>query len=222
MAALAAAVLVGACTPSTGPTGAPTPPATTSGPTPSPSATPTPSPSATPAPSSAPEPTPSLDPDNEFWVEDDTWYTSDWFAGRGRVMIGFGCTEAPYYSPDPRCPGGQGFHHGIDVALPCGTDLLAGTAAEVVPPDSRGRLGGAYGDTAFRLRDSERGIDVVIGHPERVLVTEGQQVRPGQRIATVGDRGAPDGCHLHLEVRPSAGQVSDAVDPTEVLGLTPA
>ncbi|MVA76341.1 peptidoglycan DD-metalloendopeptidase family protein [Auraticoccus sp. F435] len=208
--ALAALVVLAGCTggPPADPNAAPS--TTTAA---SPAATPT-----SPGPAE-PSPTPSLDPDNEFWVEDDTWYRSPWYEGRGRIMIGFGCTEAPYYAPDPSCPDGQGFHHGVDVALPCGTELRSGVAGTVVDPGSRGRLGGAYGSTGFRLRDPERGLDVVLGHAETVLVTPGQEVRPGQRIGTVGDRGAPDGCHLHLEVRPAAGSVADAVDPREVLQL---
>lgn len=175
----------------------------------------TPSPSATTAPSA----TPSLDPANEFWVADETWYSSPWFAGTGRIMIGFGCTEAPYYVSDPTCEDGNGFHHGIDVALPCGTDLVSDVTATVVDPATRGRLGEAYGSTGFRLRDPERGQDVVIGHAETVAFSAGQQVRPGDVIARVGDRGSPDGCHLHLELRPSAGDVFTAVDPTELLAL---
>ena len=38
-----------------------------------------------------------------FYTDDKTWYTSPWFGGKHRIMIPFGCTEAPYYSPDPRC-----------------------------------------------------------------------------------------------------------------------
>ena len=46
-------------------------------------------------------------------------------------MIPFGCTEAPYYSPDPRCEDEHGFHHGIDMAMACGTKLFAARRATV-------------------------------------------------------------------------------------------
>ena len=49
-------------------------------------------------------------------------------------MIGYGCTRAPFYVPDPRCRGDDGFHHGIDVALPCRTVLRAGVAGRVIDP----------------------------------------------------------------------------------------
>ena len=49
-------------------------------------------------------------------------------------MIGYGCTPAPYYDHDPRCPGAQGFHHGIDVAMPCGTPLFSAVGGVVLDP----------------------------------------------------------------------------------------
>ncbi len=41
-------------------------------------------------------------------------------------MIGFGCTRAPSYAPDSRCRHSSGYHHGLDIAMPCGTALFAG------------------------------------------------------------------------------------------------
>jgi murein DD-endopeptidase MepM/ murein hydrolase activator NlpD len=45
-------------------------------------------------------------------------------------------------------------------------------------------------------------------------------VRRGQRIALAGDSGAPDGCHLHFEVRRAGGGLSSAVDPAPWLDLS--
>lgn len=133
-------------------------------------------------------------------------------------MIGFGCTEAPYYDPDPRCEGGQGFHHGIDVAIPCGVELTAAVDAVVADPSGPGSPGSAYGEKAFRLRTGE--ADILIGHAQQVDVEPGERVSAGQRIAAVGDLGAPDGCHLHFEVRTPGGGVSSATDPEELLELS--
>lgn len=94
------------------------------------------------------------DPDWVFYTGDRTPYVSPWYAGAHRVMIPFGCTSAPYYSPDPRCSGGRGFHHGIDVAMPCGTPLVAGRRAKVVANDA---LGSAYGENPVLLRNRELG-----------------------------------------------------------------
>ena len=132
-------------------------------------------------------------------------------------MIGFGCTVAPYYDRDPRCPGQQGFHHGIDVALPCGTPLFAAVRGVVLDPSSSGSPGAAYGEQQFRIRTDS--VDVLVGHARRVFVQPGDRVRPGQRIARTSDSAAPDGCHLHFEVRRDGGGVSDAVDPAPLLPL---
>src|SRR3954468_3172975 len=83
------------------------------------------------------------DPRWHFYTSDTTHYTSPWFKGAHRIMIPFGCTRAPYYDHDQRCPGTQGFHHGIDVAMPCGTPLYAARRLRVV---SHRTLGPAYGE----------------------------------------------------------------------------
>jgi len=158
------------------------------------------------------------DPRWHFYSGDNHTYTSGWYAGTGKIMIGFGCTPAPYYGPDPRC-GKQGFHHGIDVAMPCGTKITSTVTATVVDPASAGRLGSAYGATGFRLRDVVDNRDIVIGHANMVFVKAGDRVHPGEVIAVVGDRGAPDGCHLHFETRPFSGGYTTAVDPSRLLAL---
>ncbi|RYP88879.1 M23 family metallopeptidase [Nocardioides guangzhouensis] len=192
----------------------------------SPAATPTPTtpgtPSATPSavPSAAatrtPRPGRPADPRWRFFTDDRTQYASPWFPGRHPVMIPFGCTPAPYYSPDPSCPDGRGFHHGIDVAISCGTPLRAGRPATVL---DHGALGPAYGDNPVLLRAA--GFDVVVGHTERVFVAPGDSIPEGEVFARVSDRGAPDGCHLHFEVRRPGGEVTDAVDPAPLLDLRP-
>ena len=158
------------------------------------------------------------DPRWEFFTDDTTRYTSPWYAGAHRVMIPFGCTRAPYYSPDPRCRQGRGFHHGIDVAMPCGTRLFAGRWVRVVSNDG---LGPAYGSSPLLLRNRKLGFDVVLGHTRRVLVAEGDRVRPGTLLARASDDGAPDGCHLHFEQRAVGGGLSTAVRPRALLGLEP-
>jgi len=133
-------------------------------------------------------------------------------------MEPFGCTPAPYYDPDPRCSHHEGYHHGVDIALPCGTEITAGVSGRVISPASPGTPGPAYGSTAFRIRTAA-GQDVLIGHARTVFVAPGDHVRRGERIALAGARGAPDGCHLHLEVRPAGGGYQDAVSPMPIAHL---
>lgn len=154
-----------------------------------------------------------------FWVSDTHRYSSPWYAGERRKMIEFGCTRAPYYPPDPRCTDDRGFHHGIDMAMPCGTRLFAGIRGRVVYPGSRGALGPAYGAKAFRIRNQRYDVDVVIGHVRRVYVEPGDRVRRGQLIARASDAGAPDGCHLHFEVRPNREGYRSAIRPHPYLRL---
>lgn len=227
---LAAVALVAVMTTACSPAPAPAPAPGSGTPTPSPSAysaesspggstTPTASAGAEGSPietpSSTPAPEQSPDPRWRFFVADETAYASPWYDGRGRLMIDFGCTPAPYYRADARCRGGQGFHHGIDVAIPCGVTLRAGVAGRIVV----GGLGAAYGENAFRIRTADH--DLLVAHAEELLVADGDRVEVGRAIARNGALGAPDGCHLHLEQRAAGGGLSTATDPREVLALVP-
>ncbi len=161
-----------------------------------------------------------LDPGNRFYDTDRSLQRSPWFAGAWPVMVPYGCTSAPYYDADARCPASRGFHHGVDVALPCGTVITSGVAGTVVDPATPRRPGPAYGPNALRVRTTDATRDVLVGHARRVLVSPGQRVEPGTPLAEVGDLGAPDGCHLHLEVRAAGGAVDTATDPAPVLRLS--
>ena len=158
------------------------------------------------------------DPRWHFYTSDTQHYTSPWFRGAHRIMIPFGCTAAPYYSADSRCRDRHGFHHGIDIAMPCGTPLYAGRRLRVV---SNRTLGPAYGKNPLLLRSHTAGFDLVIGHTRTVYVKPGQLVPAGTLIARASDSGAPDGCHLHFERRAVGGGLSTATKPRSLLALTP-
>ncbi len=209
----AALVACGAKTPES----APSAPDRATGTT-TPTLSPTPSPARTAKPTHRATPHDKPDPRWRFYTDDHAWHTSPWFAGSHRVMIGYGCNTAPWYAHDPRCPGREGFHHGIDVAMPCGTTLFSAVDGVVVDPSSAGSPGSAYGVHPFRIRTGDH--DVLIGHTIHVFVRPGQRVHPGQRIALAGDSGAPDGCHLHFEVRRAGGGLDTATDPAGLLALS--
>jgi murein DD-endopeptidase MepM/ murein hydrolase activator NlpD len=158
------------------------------------------------------------DPRWVFYTKDKTRYHSPWYAKAHRIMIPFGCTRAPYYSPDPRCKKDRGFHHGLDIAMPCGTRLVSDRWGWVVSNDA---LGSAYGVNPIRLRNFDQEWDVVIGHTRKVLVEPGDRIRPGTRLGRASDSGAPDGCHLHFEKRALKGGLSSAVKPRRMLQLKP-
>ena len=161
------------------------------------------------------------DPRWQFYTSDHHWYRSPWFGGQHQIMIGFGCNGSPWYDHSPACPGKQGFHHGIDVAMPCGTILRAGHRGTVLSRSAPGTPGAAYGVNPFRIRIRTDGVlyDVLIAHTRTVYVNPGDHVRRGQLIARASDSGAPDGCHLHFEVRPHDGGYTTAIDPRRWLQL---
>lgn len=121
--------------------------------------------------------------------------------------------------PQLRCTDRRGFHHRLDLAMPCGTKLFAGFRGWVVRTPRA--LGAAYGAKAFRIRNHAKGggVDAVLGHVQRVYVDPGDRVRRGMLIARAGKLAAPDGCHLHCEVRPIGKGHASAVRPHPYLML---
>jgi murein DD-endopeptidase MepM/ murein hydrolase activator NlpD len=156
----------------------------------------------------------------DYYTSDRTLYDSPWYDGPHRIMLPFGCTAAPYYDHDPRCAGSEGFHHGIDVAMPCGTPLYAAVGGRLLDGSAAGTLGPAYGTDAFLIRNHARRLDIVLGHASTLLVQSGTWVRPGTKVALSGRNGAPDGCHLHFEVRPIGQSYTSAISPRRYLHLT--
>jgi murein DD-endopeptidase MepM/ murein hydrolase activator NlpD len=71
------------------------------------------------------------------------------------------------------------------------------------------------------LRSRKRHVDLVIGHTQKVYFHEGQAVQRGTMFARANDQGAPDGCHLHFEVRALGAGLDSARSPLPLLRLTP-
>jgi len=91
--------------------------------------------------------------------------------------------------------GDKRFHAGIDIALPTGTEILAGFDGTIT---SVGYDTDGWGN--FVVIDNGEGIQALYAHCHRVLVSTGQSVLEGDVIATVGSTGASTGPHLHMEV----------------------
>jgi murein DD-endopeptidase MepM/ murein hydrolase activator NlpD len=98
---------------------------------------------------------------------------------------------------------GQRRHDGIDIAAPQGTPIQAAADGQVIYSDWGPR---GYG----RLVILRHGTDLVTiyAHNERNLAHEGQFVRQGQHIATVGNSGRATTYHLHFEIRRKTVPVS--------------
>lgn len=106
-------------------------------------------------------------------------------------------------------------HTGLDFAAPSGTPVVS-VANGVVRSTG---YDGAYGNkVVVALED---GTEVWYAHLATMTVAPGERVGGGEQLGTVGSTGNSTGPHLHLEIRPGAG---DAVDPYAALiarGVTP-
>ncbi|MEO5665807.1 MAG: M23 family metallopeptidase [Nocardioides sp.] len=106
-------------------------------------------------------------------------------------------------------------HTGLDFSAPTGSTIRSvanGVVTEV-------GYDGSYGNKTVVTLDD--GTELWYCHQTSYLVSVGDTVRGGEAIGTVGSTGNTTGPHLHLEVRPGAG---DPVDPFTALlehGVTP-
>ncbi len=90
-------------------------------------------------------------------------------------------------------------HFGLDIANKIGTPIRAVAAGEVI------EAGPASGFGLWVQLRHEDGTVTVYGHVNRFFVEPGQQVKAGEEIAEIGNRGQSTGPHLHLEVWSPSG-----------------
>lgn len=103
---------------------------------------------------------------------------------KGTVTSAFGSTRSS-----------TGPHHGLDIAVPKGTPILAAHCGTVLEAGWKNDI---YGYAV--VLEHGNGWQTLYAHCSRVLVQPGQQVRQGERIALVGSTGNSTGPHLHLEL----------------------
>lgn len=105
------------------------------------------------------------------------WYSS-----------GFGVRIDPF-------TGRSAFHEGVDFTAAVGTPIVAAAGGVVVYSDYHPEYG--------NMIDVDHGNDLVsrYAHASKRMVTLGQVVVRGQKIAEVGSTGRSTGPHLHFEVR---------------------
>lgn len=93
-------------------------------------------------------------------------------------------------------------HKGIDWAVPNGTAVRASCGGTVV---SAGWSGG-YGN-CITIRHPD-GKQTRYGHLSKILVSAGQKVDQGQKIALSGNTGRSTGPHVHFEIIVNGSQVN--------------
>ena len=106
----------------------------------------------------------------------------------GRQTSGFGRRKAP-------TKGASTNHRAIDWATPTGTAIWASSGGTVTVAGWQS----GYGYVVYINHPD--GNQTRYGHLSKILVSVGQQVKQGQKIALSGNTGRSTGPHLHFELR---------------------
>lgn len=92
-------------------------------------------------------------------------------------------------------------HTGIDISASSGTSIVAAANGTVIFADWYGGYGKAV------IIDHGGGKSTLYAHCSKILVSENQEVKAGEKIAEVGSTGLSTGPHLHFEVRENGKHV---------------
>ena len=114
------------------------------------------------------------------------------------LPAGYTHVSSPF-GPRSKTLSSDGFHSGIDLSAPGGTEILASKAGTVF---SITRNGSQIGNSVTLKHDGEPVAYTAYHHMSRIGdITEGQQISQGQVIGYVGSTGHSTGNHLHFEIR---------------------
>lgn len=113
----------------------------------------------------------------------------------GRFTSGFGRRSAP-------TRGASSYHKGVDWATPVGTAVMASSAGTV----AKAGWGRGYGYVVY-INHAD-GRQTRYGHLSKILVSPGQTVSQGDKIALSGNTGVSTGPHLHFEILINGTQVN--------------
>ena len=98
--------------------------------------------------------------------------------------------------------GRKNYHGGTDLAAPGGSPILAAESGTVIIAARHW----SYGN--YVVIDHGGGLATLYAHSSKLLVSKGQHVERGQKIALVGTTGSSTGNHLHFEVRKNGVRVN--------------
>jgi murein DD-endopeptidase MepM/ murein hydrolase activator NlpD len=98
-------------------------------------------------------------------------------------------------------PHGLHGYNAVDLAVSCGTPIVASASGDVLMARSGGWNGG-YGN--FIIIDHPNGTQTLYAHNSSNIVGTGWHVVQGQVIGYVGITGNTTGCHVHFEIRGAA------------------
>ncbi|MBR5265607.1 MAG: peptidoglycan DD-metalloendopeptidase family protein [Clostridia bacterium] len=97
--------------------------------------------------------------------------------------------------------GGE-FHNAIDIATASGTPIVAADGGTV----TLAKWNGNYGYCV--VIDHGNGYTTLYAHSSKLLVSKGQKVAKGEKIALVGSTGRSTGPHLHFEVKKNGRNIN--------------
>ncbi len=109
----------------------------------------------------------------------------------------------------------SGWHNGIDISAPMGTNVVASAPGTVTfagcqsggcPP--MGSLYGGWGLAWTVVVDHGNGLSSVYGHLRNIHVSSGQSVSRGQALGEMGSTGTAYGIHVHYMLLRGGGWTS--------------
>jgi murein DD-endopeptidase MepM/ murein hydrolase activator NlpD len=107
-----------------------------------------------------------------------------------KLVSGYGIRINPFHK-------GQYHHDGVDIASPRDTPVLASAPGRVILTKKSDLIAG-YGN--FVEIDHGNGYITRYGHLEEIIVRQGQVLKKGQILGSVGSSGGSIAPHLHYEV----------------------
>lgn len=113
------------------------------------------------------------------------WRESFVLPVEGRISTRFGVRRV--LNGKPRSP-----HTGVDIAAAKGTPVAAANSGVVTMVDNHYLTGWTV------VLDHGWGVSTIYAHLDSVSAREGQLVKRGQTLGTIGDTGRATGPHLHL------------------------
>lgn len=94
------------------------------------------------------------------------------------------------------------FHNGVDMAAPGGSPILAAYNGTVVAASYSSTMGN------YIMIDHGDNLYTIYMHASKLYVSQGAEVKKGDKIAAVGTTGRSTGNHLHFGVRLNGSYVS--------------
>jgi murein DD-endopeptidase MepM/ murein hydrolase activator NlpD len=105
----------------------------------------------------------------------------------------------------------KGYHTGIDMAVPVGTEVIAVADGKIEPAN----WGKSYGIQAVQ---KVAGGWVIYAHLSELDVKPKDEVKKGQKIGKSGNTGNSSGPHLHFEMRDNIRwSAGTDIDPQTIL-----